>query len=130
MDNLKGTDDAVFTYGVAECPDYVFDSITTVLEAPGAIVLTGLDNDKTARTVTLRSYNQPNLPLNDIFYLKIKAIWRNPSNSGDTIEYYLIYACRYTSKLVVSLLPNLRTLLKGQTLTIDYKAEFFNLKST
>lgn len=47
MDNIKGTDDAVFTYGVSECADYVFDygSLQIVLEAPGGLILTNLEHN-------------------------------------------------------------------------------------
>jgi len=67
------------------------------------------------------------MPLNQIFYLKIRAVWRNPRQSTDTVETYLVYACRFISKLVVRLQPNSILLLKGETLVIGHSSTYSNV---
>jgi hypothetical protein len=77
------------------------------------VSLSQADHNSNDKIFYLRSIYQSNLPLNDVFYLKIKGIWRNTQNSGDYFEYYLIYACRFVSKLILSLSPSSSTILKG-----------------
>ena len=93
------------------------------------ITLSSSDHNKNDKTFTLRATQQGNLPLNEYFYFKIKGVWRSVSDSNNIIEYYLIYACRYVSKLVISLQPNYKLVLKGQPLTINYQAQFYNMKA-
>jgi hypothetical protein len=103
--------------------------MTFSIEMTGVTISATADHNKNGRSFNLRSIYQANLPLNEYFYLKVKGIWKNTKDSSDTIEYYLIYACRYVSKLVLALSPNSKVLLKGQTLTIDHSAKFMNMKT-
>ena len=41
------------------------------------------DHNISARQFTFRALYQANLPINDYFYLKIKAVWKNVKNSYD-----------------------------------------------
>jgi hypothetical protein len=58
------------------------------------VSLTSGDHNVTDRSFTLRASYQSNLPINDYFYLKIKAVWRVPKSQNQT-ALTLIYACRF-----------------------------------
>ena len=100
--------------------------MTFIIENEGVSLSSGDHNTKD-RTYTLRTIQQGNLPLNEYFYLKIKGIWRNTKSLTDTFEYHLIYGCRFIQKLVITLIPNLRTILKGQPLIIDHRSSYTNM---
>ena len=93
--------------------------MTFTIENDGVSLSNG-DHNVNERSFTLRTIQQTNLPLNEIFYLKIRGLWQNPKNPSDSFEYYLIYGCRFISKLILSMQPNMLTVLKGQTLTINH----------
>jgi hypothetical protein len=44
------------------------------------------DHNYSARSFTFRALYQNNLPLNDYFYLKIKAVWKHVKNPFDQIQ--------------------------------------------
>ncbi|CDW76030.1 UNKNOWN [Stylonychia lemnae] len=129
MDSRRSIDNAVFQYEFSQCGSYVFDknSLTIDIDFSDKITLLNSDHDKNLQQFTLRSTQQRYLPLNEYFYIRIKGVWRNQNDNSDTIEYYLIYACRYISKLVLKLKPNYYTVLKGQQLVIDYTGEYYNI---
>ena len=67
------------------------------------VTLSQGDHNQKDRTFTLRSIAQANIPLNEYFFLKIRGLWRISRTSSDTAEFYMIYACRFVSKLIVTL---------------------------
>eukprot|EP00347_Sterkiella_histriomuscorum_P001938 403370091 len=128
LKSTKTVENAVFTYDFSECFDYVFDasSLTFSLDIPG-VAMSSSDHNAQARTVTIRTTTQSDIPSNDYFYLRIKGVWRNPNNRNDILEYHLIYACRYVAKLVISLKTNYDIATIGDTVQIDFDAKLSNL---
>eukprot|EP00347_Sterkiella_histriomuscorum_P005949 403354642 len=129
MDTKRLSEDAVFFYDYTQCGAYVFEqsSITFDIDYSDKIVLLNTDHNKAQKSFTLRAGVQQNLPLNEYFYIRLKGVWRNSQDRTDTIEYYLIYGCRYISKLVPKLKPNYFLVLKGQELVINYDAQYYNM---
>ena len=54
--------------------------------------------------------------MNDYFYLKITGVWASTQNRFNTLQFNLIYACRFIPKLIITLDPNYLILVMGQTL--------------
>ncbi|TNV87566.1 hypothetical protein FGO68_gene5423 [Halteria grandinella] len=131
LESAKGVSDIKFKYEAtaAGCQGYVLDVSEMVFSIDlDGVSLSGGDHNSSAQTFTLRSQYQVNLPINQYFYLKIKAVWKVPKSSNRT-ELYLIYACRFVQKLLITLNPSSFTLLKGQSLTIKHSASFANMNN-
>jgi len=73
------------------------------------------------KSFTLKSLYQSSLPINDYFYMKVRAYWKNTKNQYDQFSFNLIYGFRIIQKLVIKLEPSSTLLLKGQTLQITAK---------
>lgn len=97
-----------------DCDYYELDqsSITFITE-DGYSISPSRDHNRNEKKFYLRAIQQSSIPLNDYFYIIVKGVWRNTKNSKDIIEYNLIYACRFISKMSLKLRPNMLTVLRG-----------------
>lgn len=90
----KGVDDYTFYYDFTDCPEYKIDPNLMVFSIDGVGDLSSAEHNIARKSFTLKSLYQSSLPINDYFYLKVRAYWKNIKNSYDQVSFNLIYGFR------------------------------------
>lgn len=129
MDTKRTQENAVFYYDFTSCGNYVFNKnlLTVDIDYSDKINLLTSDHNQNAQSFTLRAAVQSDLPLNEYFYIRVMGVWQNQNDPADKISYYLIYGCRYITKLLPQLVPNYYLVLRGQDLDVTVNAQFVNM---